>query len=954
MSSADRSESTNWLRSWSARYCFAVMAVILAALVRHGVVLRLGFPHPFAFCYPAILVVAFYAGFWPGIVSTLFGAAITDYFFMYPVHTFKLLDARGGASLVLFVAIGVLTSWAADLIRKHAARLQEFARAIEGLDEMIVVVDRDYRYLIANRAFVNYRQLEKKDILGRRIPEIIDPIAFESEVRPRLDECLQGKIVRFEMRYKYPKFGERELLISYFPIRGPQGIDRVACILKDITEQRKSERAVQLFRNLIDHSNDAVEVVDPETLRFLDVNETACRTLGYARSELLGMTVYEIDPNMNESICSQDLEMVHGGEPLLKETLQRRKDGSTFPVEISVKCVHLERDYLIAVSRDITERKAVERAQAEAALALRNSEERFRQLVEQASDGIFIADSNGHYIDVNTAGAEMLGYSREQILQLELRDLLIPEELERLRVEIARLVGGAVIRNEWTFRRKDGSVFLGEVLGKRLPDGRLQGIVRDVSERKRLEQELRQSEERFRVALKGSPVTVFTQDRDLRYTWIYNPQLYWQQESLGKTDAEILGQKKAAKLISPKEKVLRTGTPIREEVSISHDGKRHAFDITIEPILDPDGTVAGITGACMDIARLRALADSLQDDKHRLAREKSYLESEIETELGFETIIGKSSALLEVLRDARIVASTDSTVLILGETGTGKELIARSIHALGSRSQGTFVKLNCAAVPSGLLESELFGHEKGAFTGAVNQKVGRIELADKGTLFLDEIGELPLELQPKLLRVLQDREFERLGGVQTKRVDLRIMSATNRNLQQQVSDKKFREDLFYRLNVFPLHLPPMRERRDDIPLLAHHFVHKYASRMGKHDIEIPDEIMLVLQNWCWPGNIRELENVIERMVILTKGSILAKPPAELYSLAEAESVKDDLTQMEREHIIRILRETDGVLSGPDGAAVRLGIKRTTLQSMLKRFGIEAQEYRRGSSAFAND
>jgi formate hydrogenlyase transcriptional activator len=286
---------------------------------------------------------------------------------------------------------------------------------------------------------------------------------------------------------------------------------------------------------------------------------------------------------------------------------------------------------------------------------------------------------------------------------------------------------------------------------------------------------------------------------------------------------------------------------------------------------------------------------------------------------------------------------------LLGETGTGKELVARSVHALSTRHARNFIKLNCAAVPSGLLESELFGHEKGAFTGAVNQKVGRLELADKGTLFLDEIGELPLELQPKLLRVLQDREFERLGGVRTVRVDVRIISATNRDLRKDVAARRFREDLFYRLNVFPIELPPLRERRSDIPILVHHFLRKHAAKMSKQIDNIPDDTMEVLQNWNWPGNIRELENVIERMVILSNGDVLADPPTELESLQEVP--EDNLTGIERDHIVRILRETNGMLSGPDGAASRLGVKRTTLQSMLKRFNIDLQHYRRGTGTF---
>ena len=349
----------------------------------------------------------------------------------------------------------------------------------------------------------------------------------------------------------------------------------------------------------------------------------------------------------------------------------------------------------------------------------------------------------------------------------------------------------------------------------------------------------------------------------------------------------------------------------------------------------------------MDIARLREMADRLQESRDRLANTKSYLESEIQTELGFEEIIGQSAALREVLKKARVVAPTDSTVLLLGETGTGKELVARSVHALSTRCDNTFVKLNCAAVPSGLLESELFGHEKGAFTGAVSQKIGRIELAHKGTLFLDEIGEMPPELQPKLLRVLQDREVERLGGIRTLHVDVRIISATNRDLRQDIGDKQFREDLFYRLNVFPVEMPPLRDRRDDIPMLVQHFVRKHSVRMGKQIETIPDDAMRILHSWNWPGNVRELENVIERMVIMSKGPILSAPPAEL---SEAEySAEDNLTDMEREHILRILRETNGVVSGNDGAASRLGLKRTTLQSMIKRLGIHVQEYRNGAT-----
>ena len=592
---------------------------------------------------------------------------------------------------------------------------------------------------------------------------------------------------------------------------------------------------------------------------------------------------------------------------------------------------------------DISERKRAEKARLAAETALRTSEEHFRLLVEQASDGIFLCDSQGRYQEVNSAGADMLGYTRGELLQLSIPDIVVPEEVSRISPEVARFAGGAIVLSEWKFKRKDGSVFTGEVCGRQLPDGKLQAIVRDITERKRAEEALRQSEERFRVALKESPITVFNQDRDLRYTWIYNPQLYWQHEVIGKTDEEILGKRKAAELTRLKSHVLLSGAAMREEIVIPANGHSYVCDMSAEPLFDQDGSVIGITGACMDIGWLRERADRLQESRDQIAREKAYLETQIQTELGFEDVIGQTPALREVLQKAQIVAPTDSTVLLLGETGTGKELIARSLHALSTRREKTFVKLNCAAVPSGLLESELFGHEKGAFTGAVSQKVGRIELADKGTLFLDEIGEMPLELQPKLLRVLQDREFERLGGVKTLRVDVRIISATNRDLQQDIADKKFREDLFYRLNVFPIVMPSLRERKEDIPMLVRHFVDKHSTRMGKHVDVVSDDIMQTLKSWNWPGNIRELENMIERMVILSKGCILAPPPADL--LENSHAADDHLTEMEREHIIRVLRETNGVLSGSDGAALRLGVKRTTLQSMMKRLRIEVHDYR---------
>jgi formate hydrogenlyase transcriptional activator len=324
----------------------------------------------------------------------------------------------------------------------------------------------------------------------------------------------------------------------------------------------------------------------------------------------------------------------------------------------------------------------------------------------------------------------------------------------------------------------------------------------------------------------------------------------------------------------------------------------------------------------------------------RLAQEKLYLEEEIRGEMDFEGIVGQSSALRHVLNLVETVAPSDSTVLLLGETGTGKELIARAIHDRSKRKDRTFVKLNCAAIPTGLLESELFGHERGAFTGAISQKLGRLELADQGSLFLDEVGDIPIEIQPKLLRALQEREFERLGSVHTKRVNVRLVAATNRDLEKMIEGREFREDLYYRLNVFPIRIPPLRERPEDIPLLVRYFTQKYSRRMEKQIDTIPTAAMKKLAAWHWPGNIRELENFIERSVILTHTSALQLPLGEIGTNGTTPPPHASKESHDRNEITRILKETKGRVSGPEGAAARMGIKRTTLLSRMKKLGIE--------------
>jgi formate hydrogenlyase transcriptional activator len=346
----------------------------------------------------------------------------------------------------------------------------------------------------------------------------------------------------------------------------------------------------------------------------------------------------------------------------------------------------------------------------------------------------------------------------------------------------------------------------------------------------------------------------------------------------------------------------------------------------------------------------------LSESAERVSEQKSYLEDEIRAEQDFEDIVGASSVLRYVLQQVETVAPTDSTVLIEGETGTGKELIARAIHDRSSRRERTFVKINCAAIPMGLLESELFGHERGAFTGAIARKIGRFELAHQGTLFLDEIGDIPLELQPKLLRVLQEQEFERLGGNATQKVDVRVIAATNHALNLMVSESKFRGDLFYRLNVFPIHLPPLRERPDDVPLLARYFTSKYSRRMNRNVQRIPQQTLEAMTRYAWPGNVRELQNFIERAVILSKDAELRAPLTELkigsdvHAAPASNGDAKTLREMERNHILEALQKSNWVIGGPAGAAVRLGMKRTSLLYRMERLKIS----RAGTSPSPSD
>ena len=761
-------------------------------------------------------------------------------------------------------------------------------------------------------------------------------------------------------------------------------------LLAKVRESEKIIRDLKLFRTLIDRSTDAILVVNADTLHFLDANETACVQLGYSREEFLSLRVFDINPTVDEHLSAQIKAKLKKSGFVARESIHRRKDGSTFPVELNMTRVELDQDYVVTIARDLTERKRVEEA-------LRKSEEKFSKVFRQSPVSISVTKlKDSRYVEVNETFESVTGWRRDEVLgrtAFEIGLWVNPEE----RVELGkRLLAEGRLRDvEARIRTKDGAIRTGLGTAEVIE---LQGepcaiiAFADITERRQAQEALRDSEQKYRNFVSRSWEGIFREEMDpplpvdlpedeLVHRLLHDAYIAECNDALaamyGLQSAEELRGKAWHEMVPPDDpqniemtkQFIRAGFRLREHES-------HEIDVYGYPkiILNSqigtveDGKLVRTWGVQRDITekvradqarnnaedslrqavqQLARVSEELRLAKEKLAEENLYLEQAIDTELGFGEIIGRSGALIKVMEKVAKVAPSDATALLLGETGTGKELIARALHRLSQRQGNSFIKVNCAAIPSGLLESELFGHEQGAFTGATSRKLGRVELADNGTLFLDEIGEIPLSLQPKLLRILQDQEFERLGGTQTLKVNFRLLAATNRDLIESVKAREFRSDLYYRLNVFPILIPPLRDRREDVRPLIEHFVHKFSARMKKSITSIPAKTMEILVRWEWPGNIRELENFIERSVILTSGSVLQAPLFEFEGKTGADDAKDrdNIAIREREQILRALRECHGRLGGADGAAARLGLKRTTLQSRLDHLGIKPGVYR---------
>jgi formate hydrogenlyase transcriptional activator len=754
--------------------------------------------------------------------------------------------------------------------------------------------------------------------------------------------------------------------------------------------------AQSTIERLFDFSPDAIVITDSRGI-IRHADPRTGEMFDYSPQELIGHPIEMLVPPRFRGVHPRHRENYHA-HPRARQMgaalnlFGLRKDGTEFPVDIMLKPVDTESGpAVISFIRDVSEQRAAQEA-------LRQNDLRLRSILESIDEyAIYLMDRDGHIMTWNPGAQRIKGYTSEEIQGLHFSRFFTQEDLESghpadlLRRAAAH---GRVEEEGWRVR-KDGSRFWANVVLTAIHDsgGALTGfskITRDVTEHKQAQEsmiaelsslllanvDIRKVLGAFSASMQhmvphdAATLALFDEANDkLRVQFL---------AAAGEPDpmqSDVLLDAKA----SPSGQAFRTRRPILlnriDRWPFARESVQHLLDVGIQsgiwvPLVHRErtlgalmvgsrkensftehqaellGQIAGQVAMAVNNAMAFRQIAELRD---RLNQEKQYLEEEINLEHRFDDIVGESTGLRNVLSEIETVAPTDATVLIQGETGTGKELLARAIHRLSARADRTFIKLNCAAIPAGLIESELFGHEKGAFTGAIARKIGRLELAHEGTLFLDEIGELPLDLQPKLLRALQEREIERVGGSRPIAVNVRLIAATNRDLAKMVAEKQFRSDLFYRLKVFPIFAPPLRERASDIPVLVRHFVARHSRRMGKTIETIPSEAMEALARSKWPGNIRELENFLERAVILSRGPVLHVPLAEIEEIEEEEAETEaaanpTLHAAEREHILRALREAKGMVGGSSGAAARLGLKRTTLNSKIKKLGIERSEY----------
>ena len=719
----------------------------------------------------------------------------------------------------------------------------------------------------------------------------------------------------------------------------------------DITKQKLAE---QNYRSIFNAVTDAIFILELETGAIIDVNVFMAEMYGYSMEEARHLDIADLTSNEPSYTKEEALLWVRKASnsgPQLLEWLAKRKSGELFWVEVNLKRTMLgTRDVLLAVVRDITERRrSIDQ--------LRASEERFGKAFKSNPQPMSITTfAGGLYLDVNQSFLNMSGYTREEIIGRTSFELRIWETAEAREIFVQKVAElGSVVNSEAKFRTKTGflrtllsSAELVEIAGEQC----LLIASSDITERMQAQQALRESEARFRNMADTAPVMIWMSDTEKQSTYFNKRWL----DFTGRALNEELGDGWIKGVHSDDSEHCRqffsNSFDERKQFKIEYrlrrsDGEYRWVLDTGTPRFSFDGVFLGFIGSCMDITERKESEEALKQAhsdlkilKNQLEAEKIYLQEELASEHVFGDIVGQSDAIKLVLLKIAQVALTNSTVMISGETGTGKELVARAVHASSLRKDRSLIKVNCGALSPTLIESELFGHEKGAFTGAGARRIGRFELANGGSLFLDEIGELPLDLQVKLLRVIQEGELERLGGTKTIKTDVRIIAATNKNLKLEIARGTFREDLWYRLNVFPITVPPLRERREDIAPMVEFFVAKFAKKYGKNITSISHRPMLRLQSNPWPGNVRELANVIERAVINSNDAALRLVEDVEEPVQITGNKTKTLEQMERDYVLETMEKTGWRIEGPHGAAKILGINPSTLRTRMIKLGIQ--------------
>jgi len=833
---------------------------------------------------------------------------------------------------------------------------------LESIGDAFYFLDVDLRFTYVNRKAEELWGMRREDLLGRKFLDVFPHVEGSHsnlEIMRALDE---GQPLTYETIS--PIIGGW-VEVSAYPSSGGLSV-----YYRDITERKRAEAAVRqrddLLHVIFDSLSSHVAVLDRAgVITYVSRSWQEFAGQNHGRQERIGVGVNYL------SVC----RAAQTDDPTVREVFEgieavMASERPTFSIEYPCHSPAQQRWFLMQVDPMPPEQGGVvishvnitERRQAEA--SVRQSEKRFRVTFEQAAVGVAHSSPDGRLLLMNQKLCDILGYTPEEILTKTYQEVTHPEDLETELAYARSLLAGEIqaCSYEKRYVRKDGSAVWVNLTASLVRDEEtgqpsyFVSIIEDIGTRKAAEEALSESEEFNRRIVESSSDCIKILDLEGRLLYI-SPR---GQKLLGIEDpgpyingswVELWpgeGRQSARAAI---ERAKADGVGAFQAFGPTVRGEPKWWDTIITPMTDARGRVTRLLAVSRDITELKRAEESLKSAleevrllKDRLEEENVYLREEAKLERHFGEIVGRSDAVRRVLRKVEQVAPTGTTVLITGETGTGKELVARAIHSESPRRDRALINVNCAALSPSLIESELFGHEKGAFTGAVGRKVGRFELADKATIFLDEIGEIPLELQPKLLRVLQEGEFERLGSAHTVRADVRVIAATNRDLWKDVQAGRFRADLFYRLNVYPINVPPLRERREDITSLIEHFVGVFSKKMGKEITLLAPSTLESLRSYLWPGNVRELANVIERAVITSTGTILQiSNISEMLPAGSPQKLSKTLEEVEREHITAVVEAAGWKIEGPEGAAKILGLPPSTLRARMKKLEIQARK-----------